>query len=221
MESVLDGFALGSGILWWEPKAPTQPGALGSGFASRIADQNLPVPAELFSAGTTLVDSVDEQLYAVTSTGAVSRLAIGPPGTVPALVDLGTVPYARISAVDAKGAMWAATSSLPNGETVRVVREHPGESHADTSTVHGVSALVGVGPGFVAYVPVPGRSGAFGEVDLYFPLVHRTLRIRGLVVRGSGWQQPFAEMAPWEGYEGVIYLALPHGEEELIITINS
>jgi hypothetical protein len=104
------------------------------------------VPAELFSAGTTLVDSVDEQLYAVTSKGAVSRLAIGPPGTVPALVALGTVPYAPISAVDAKGTMWAATSNLPNGETVKVVREDPGESRADTYTDHGVSAGQGGKP---------------------------------------------------------------------------
>ena len=40
-------------------------------------------------------------------------------------------------------------------------------------------------------------------------------------MRGSGWQQPIAEMAPWEGYEGAISLALAHGHDELFITLNS
>lgn len=220
--TVLEGFALGSGILWWETRSPTLSGAAASGLASRIADQNLPVPAAIFTVGTTLLESVAEQLYAVTVKGAVSRLAIGPPGTVPALVPLGSIPYAPISAVDAKGEMWATASNSPNDETVKVVREIPGEPYAASFTVHGVSDLVGVGPGFVAYIPVPGRSGARrGEMDLYFPLLHRTLRIRGLTVRGSGWQHPITRMAPWEGYEGAIYLTLPHGPEELLITLNS
>ncbi len=186
----LGGYVVEGGVAWWLNGHAGR--ILASGFVSTLTSATAALPMGLLpSAGGIRLLSLADQLYVLRRVGTGYEV-FAPNYRTSQLQPLGDIPYGHVGAVDQFGGVWI-TRKL-GASSIDLIRAQPGQASLPTWHVKG--QLVGVGPGFLAYL-APGAGQQ--TLRLMFPLSHRTLVVRWL-------RPPFATMQ--EAQDGSIYLYL-------------
>lgn len=165
-------------VIWYAMGISGLSPNVGSGMIDLGTSMSLPIPAEITQpangqAGANLQSlSPNDSLYVVKfppKDAAVYRWSSG----TNRLQFLGDVPDQRVDATSDDGTMWALEPDPKVLYRERFVEEAPGSGHATSWTIRG--AVVGDGPGYIAYTPLTAAGVPGSSVDLYFPVEHRTL----------------------------------------------
>lgn len=207
-------------VIWYAMGISGSSPNVGSGMIDLGTSTSSPIPAQITQpangqAGANVqILSPNDTLYVVKfppKGAAVYRWS-----SSNQLQFLGDVPDQRVEAVSDDGTVWASVPDPTSLYRERFVQEVPGSSRVASWTIRG--AVVGYGPGYIAYMPLTADGLPGPSVDLYFPVQHRTLQFSGVRVSGKPTGPEPVYMGSTSPNANLLHVQLGNKTEDLMIT---
>lgn len=221
----MGGMAIGGSkgrLLWSVGTGVIPPVTYGSGYLNMATGQESSVPSQILTQlhREAMLLSPNDTLYQVSfSTQSGQSIETRWSTRRSTWVQVGTFPtvFGPIMGISDGGGVWARLQATKNPLDIEdwyVVYEVPGSPRVEKWRIHG--NLLGIGPGYAVYIPFSDSQ----EVNILFPLQHRTLRFRGLTNPYPGALQVGDIGVPAQFGTDSEVVAVGHGfkTEELVVS---